>query len=86
MFKSASLNVVVYLCTVFILNFQVDSGGDGSEKLILFFKTKPDVITPENLHSNVFVSSMLDSPVTSLYHAVQKVKLKPEFQLLCRRG
>ena len=25
------------------------------------------------MHSNIFVSSMLDSPISSLYHAVQKV-------------
>ena len=39
----------------------------------MFFKVKPEVITPDNLHTNVFVSSMLDSPVTALYHAMQKV-------------
>lgn len=43
------------------------------DKLIVFFKTKPEAITPDNLHSTVFVSTMLDSPVTALYHAVQKV-------------
>ncbi len=48
-------------------------GGDDSDKLIVFFKIRPDVITPDNLHSCVFVSSMIDSPVNSLYHAVQKV-------------
>ena len=51
---------------------QVDTG-DKTESVIVFFKIKPDVITPDNLHSNIFVSSMLDSPVTALYHAVQKV-------------
>lgn len=40
---------------------------------MVFFKVKPDVITPDNIHSNVFVSSILGSPITSLYHAVQKV-------------
>ena len=28
---------------------------------------------PENLHTNIFVSSVLDSPIDTLYHAVQKV-------------
>lgn len=46
---------------------------ESSEKVIVFFKIRPEVITPDNLHRNVFVSSMLDSPLSSLYHAVQKV-------------
>ncbi len=60
---------------MYIFLLKVASKGDGNEKLIVFFKTKPDVITPDNLHSSVFVSSMLDSPVSALYHAVQKVRL-----------
>lgn len=47
--------------------------GDTNDKVLVFFKLTPSVITPDNLHDNVFVSSMLDSPVTALYHAVQKV-------------
>ncbi len=50
-------------------------GGQDDDKLIVFFKTRPDVITPDNLHKSVFVSSMIDSPVNSLYHAVQKVSM-----------
>ncbi|XP_077984893.1 cytoplasmic dynein 2 heavy chain 1-like [Glandiceps talaboti] len=46
---------------------------DTKEKVLVFFKLQPEVITPDNLHSNVFVSSMLDSPVNALYHSVQKV-------------
>jgi dynein heavy chain 2 len=44
-----------------------------TDKLLLFFKLQPAVITPENLHNNVFVSSMLDSPIDTFYHTVQKV-------------
>ncbi|CAH1776602.1 unnamed protein product [Owenia fusiformis] len=47
--------------------------GDSNDKVIVFFKTKPDVITPENVHKNVFVSTMLDSPISALFHAVQKI-------------
>ena len=47
--------------------------GETEDKVIVFFKIRPDVITPDNLHKNVFVSTMLDSPVSALYHAVQKV-------------
>ena len=39
----------------------------------MFYKRKPDVITPENLHQDVFVSSMMDSPVSALYHALHKI-------------
>ena len=46
---------------------------ENEEQVIVFFKIKPEVITPDNIHNNVFVSSMLGSPVTTLYHAVQKV-------------
>jgi dynein heavy chain 2 len=46
---------------------------EGKEKLLVFFKIKPEVITSENVHENIFVSSMVDSPVSSLYHAIQKV-------------
>ncbi len=44
-----------------------------ADKLLLFFKLQPSVITPENMHENVFVSSMLDSPIDTFYHSVQKV-------------
>lgn len=46
---------------------------DVSEKVLVFFKLQPEVITPDNLHQNVFVSSMLESPVNTLYHSVQKI-------------
>lgn len=46
---------------------------DVSDKVIVFFKLQPEVITPDNLHQNVFVSSMLESPVNTLYHSVQKI-------------
>ena len=42
-------------------------------QVLVFFKSRPDVITPENLHKDVFVSSMWDSAVSALYHALQKV-------------
>ena len=40
------------------------------EKVLVFFKTTPDVITPSNLDS-ILVSSLVESPITSLYHALQ---------------
>lgn len=46
---------------------------DNKEKVIVFFKVRPDVITPDNLHSNIVVSTMVESPLNTLYHAVQKV-------------
>lgn len=46
---------------------------DTAEKVLVFFKLQPTAITPDNIHQNVFVSSMLSSPVNTLYHSVQKV-------------
>ena len=42
-------------------------------KVLVFFKSRPDVVTPENLDRDVLVSSMMDSPVSALYHALHKV-------------
>ena len=42
-------------------------------KVLVFFKARPDVVTPENLDRDVLVSSMMDSPVSALYHALHNV-------------
>ncbi|XP_073518216.1 cytoplasmic dynein 2 heavy chain 1 isoform X2 [Phyllobates terribilis] len=47
--------------------------GDTKEKVLLFFKIRPEVITEDNLHENVLVSSMLDSPINTLYQAVRQI-------------
>jgi len=49
-----------------------DSGGNG-EKTLVFYKIRPEVITPDNMHSNIFVSSVLDSPVNTLYQSLHHV-------------
>ncbi|XP_052794024.1 cytoplasmic dynein 2 heavy chain 1-like isoform X3 [Mya arenaria] len=56
--------------------------GDSKDRVIVFFKIRPDVITPDNLLTNIVVSSMLDSPLNTLYHAMQKVYAP----LLCEDG
>ncbi|ESO93665.1 hypothetical protein LOTGIDRAFT_209197 [Lottia gigantea] len=56
----------------FQLSNKVESG-ESKDNVIVFFKTKPDVLNPDNIHKNVIVSSMVDSPLSTLYHAVQKV-------------
>lgn len=45
----------------------------GKEKLLVFFKLQPTVITAENLHQSLLVSSMLESPINTLYQAVKQV-------------
>ncbi|XP_046395709.1 cytoplasmic dynein 2 heavy chain 1 [Ischnura elegans] len=40
---------------------------------LVFFKLKPVVITGDNIHETVFISSMFDSPISTLYHTIQKV-------------
>ncbi|XP_069495113.1 cytoplasmic dynein 2 heavy chain 1 isoform X2 [Ambystoma mexicanum] len=47
--------------------------GDTKDKVLVFFKLRPDVITEDNLHNNILVSSMLDSPINTLYQAVRQV-------------
>ena len=47
--------------------------GKTNDKVLVLFKSKPEVITPENQHAIVLVNSMLNSPVNSLYHALQKI-------------
>ncbi|NXI65822.1 DYHC2 protein, partial [Anseranas semipalmata] len=46
---------------------------DSKNSVLVFFKLRPDVITEDNLHSNILVSSMLDSPINTLYQAVRQV-------------
>uniref|UniRef100_A0A8C8AR50 Dynein cytoplasmic 2 heavy chain 1 n=1 Tax=Otus sunia TaxID=257818 RepID=A0A8C8AR50_9STRI len=46
---------------------------DSKNNVLVFFKLRPDVITEDNLHSNILVSSMLDSPIYTLYQAVRQV-------------
>ncbi|KAK2099397.1 Cytoplasmic dynein 2 heavy chain 1 [Saguinus oedipus] len=47
--------------------------GDTKDKVLVFFKLRPEVITDKNLHDNILVSSMLESPISSLYQAVRQV-------------
>uniref|UniRef100_A0A8C5PRQ6 Dynein cytoplasmic 2 heavy chain 1 n=1 Tax=Leptobrachium leishanense TaxID=445787 RepID=A0A8C5PRQ6_9ANUR len=51
---------------------KVDAG-DTKDKVLVFFKTRPDVITEDNLHETILVSSMLDSPINTLYQAVRQI-------------
>ncbi|XP_029699181.1 cytoplasmic dynein 2 heavy chain 1 isoform X3 [Takifugu rubripes] len=52
---------------------KIDTLGQSSEKVLVFFKMHPTVITEDNLHQSILVSSMLDSPINSLYQAVRQV-------------
>uniref|UniRef100_A0A8B9QWJ8 Cytoplasmic dynein 2 heavy chain 1 n=1 Tax=Anas platyrhynchos TaxID=8839 RepID=A0A8B9QWJ8_ANAPL len=55
-----------------ILLLQIEAT-DSKNNVLVFFKLRPDVITEDNLHSNILVSSMLDSPINTLYQAVRQV-------------
>jgi len=48
-------------------------GGNDANKALVFYKIRPEVITPDNMRSNIFVSSLLDSPVSTLYQSVHHV-------------
>lgn len=43
------------------------------DQWLIFFKLNPCTIDPNNLHTNIFISSVLDSPIDTLYHSIQKV-------------
>ncbi|CAF3829455.1 unnamed protein product, partial [Rotaria magnacalcarata] len=45
---------------------------EGAQCLVQF-KLRPDVVTPENVHTNIFLSSMVDSPLDSLYYMIKSV-------------
>ena len=47
--------------------------GENKDRVIVFFKIRPDVITPDNMLTNIVVSSMVESPLNTLYHSMQKV-------------
>ncbi|XP_051782842.1 cytoplasmic dynein 2 heavy chain 1 isoform X2 [Erpetoichthys calabaricus] len=55
-----------------VMSNKIDSDVD-KNKILVFFKLRPVVITEQNLHHNILVSSMLDSPVSTLYQAVRQV-------------
>ena len=47
--------------------------GHTDDKVLVFFKSVPGVVTPENLDTAVLVSSMLSqSPASALYHSLLK--------------
>lgn len=56
-----------------ILFWQIEASGDSKEKVLVFFKLHPTVITEDNLHQSLLVSSMLESPINTLYQAVRQV-------------
>lgn len=44
-----------------------------SGQLLIFFKIQPTTINPDNLHTNIIITSLIGSPVSTLYHSVQKI-------------
>ncbi|XP_072546992.1 cytoplasmic dynein 2 heavy chain 1 isoform X2 [Salminus brasiliensis] len=51
---------------------KMDSGWD-EEPVLVFFKLRPCVITEENVSRAVLVSTMLESPVSTLYQTLRQV-------------
>jgi dynein heavy chain 2 len=49
-------------------------------KSLIFFKTNAESITPENMKTNILMSSLVDSPVDTLYHLIHNV-YSPVLQL-----
>ncbi|GAB1603231.1 hypothetical protein Ahia01_000603700, partial [Argonauta hians] len=42
-------------------------------ELLIFFKLRLEVITPDNLHDNICISSIIGSPFNTLYHVVKNL-------------
>ncbi|XP_034460809.1 cytoplasmic dynein 2 heavy chain 1 isoform X1 [Hippoglossus hippoglossus] len=55
------------------LSNKVEASGGSREKVLVFFKLQPTVITEDNLDRSILVSSMLESPINTLYQAVRQV-------------
>uniref|UniRef100_A0A4W6FB11 Dynein cytoplasmic 2 heavy chain 1 n=1 Tax=Lates calcarifer TaxID=8187 RepID=A0A4W6FB11_LATCA len=55
------------------LSNKIEALGESKEKVLVFFKLQPTVITEDNLHRSLLVSSMLESPINTLYQAVRQV-------------
>ncbi|XP_047247257.1 cytoplasmic dynein 2 heavy chain 1 isoform X2 [Girardinichthys multiradiatus] len=55
------------------LSNKIETSGDCQEKVLVFFKLHPTVITEDNLDGSLLVSSMLESPINTLYQAVKQV-------------
>ncbi|KAM9317805.1 cytoplasmic dynein 2 heavy chain 1 [Pholidichthys leucotaenia] len=55
------------------LSNKIEAAGESKEKVLVFFKLRPTVITEDNLHQSLLVSSMLESPVSTLHQAVKQV-------------
>uniref|UniRef100_UPI000D31A44F cytoplasmic dynein 2 heavy chain 1 n=1 Tax=Maylandia zebra TaxID=106582 RepID=UPI000D31A44F len=55
------------------LSNKIEAVGETRENVLVFFKLRPTVITEDNLHHSLLVSSMLESPINTLYQAVRQV-------------
>ncbi|KAK5608849.1 Cytoplasmic dynein 2 heavy chain 1 [Crenichthys baileyi] len=55
------------------LSNKIETSGESQEKVLVFFKLHPTVITEDNLDGSLLVSSMLESPINTLYQAVKQV-------------
>jgi len=51
----------------------LDNVASTAARGLLFFKARPDALSPDTLRMDVLIASMADSPVSGLYHALQKV-------------
>lgn len=71
--SSSCVDFVFFFFNNSSLFFQIEASGHSREKVLVFFKLHPTVITEDNLHQSLLVSSMLDSPINTLYQAVRQV-------------
>ncbi len=58
----------------FTTKFQT-GGSEASVKSLIFFKRSEEAITPENMKKNILISSIMDSPIETLFHLIHNVYL-----------
>lgn len=53
--------------------FPPQMDAEAKDSHLIFFKLRPDAVTPDNMTHTLLVSSLVASPAESFYHAVQKL-------------
>jgi hypothetical protein len=61
---------LIHYLASFYLTLQLDDVNKMKGRSLVFYKSSEDIITPDNIRSIVLVSSIVDSPIDSLFYLV----------------
>lgn len=67
------LALVVNATREVTFTIRLDSIGSLQGKSLVFFKAKEESITPDNMKSNILISSIVDSPVDTLFYLIHNL-------------